>query len=252
MTVADDGGSSGRLRRELRMLPPGDFRQCIAALADVEPLMGALLQYRFREGSGLEGHNLGNLLIAAMADLTGSFERGLQEMSHILAVQGQILPSTLEDVALAAELRDKSTVHGESNMHEDHASGDVSVDGRAPIDRVFLVPGNRGRVVPKRCRRSWTPISSSSVQAACTRASCPIYWSRTSRGPWRPRRHSRCSCVTWRPSRGRPTTTARRTSWPPCAGTSTAISSTPSITNTRLDADHPPYWRSDVVAARMA
>src|SRR5947209_2780350 len=142
VTVADDGGSSGRLRRELRILPPGDFRQCIAALADVEPLMAALLQYRFREGSGLEGHNLGNLLLAAMADLTGSFERGLQEMSHILAVQGQILPSTLEDVALAAELRDKSLVHGESNMHEDHASGDLSVDGRAPIDRVFLIPGN--------------------------------------------------------------------------------------------------------------
>ena len=142
VTVADDGGSSGRLRRELRILPPGDFRQCIAALADVQPLMGSLLQYRFKEGSGLEGHNLGNLLLAAMADLTGNFDLGLRELGRVLAVQGQILPSTLDDVVLAAELRDKSTVHGESNMHQDHASGDLSLDGRAPIERVFLLPAN--------------------------------------------------------------------------------------------------------------
>ena len=142
VTVADDGGSSGRLRRELRILPPGDFRQCIAALADVEPLMGALLQYRFHEGSGLDGHNLGNLLLAAMADITGNFELGLREMGHILAVQGQILPSTLEDVLLVAELHDKSHVLGESNMHRDHASPDVDLDGRSPIERVFLTPAN--------------------------------------------------------------------------------------------------------------
>jgi len=142
VTVADDGGSSGRLRREFGILPPGDFRQCIVALADVEPLMGKLLEYRFKEGSGLEGHNLGNLLLAAMADITGNFDQALVEMGHILAVQGQILPSTLEDVALVAELRDKSRVHGESNMHQDHASGDVDLDGRAPIERVFLKPAN--------------------------------------------------------------------------------------------------------------
>jgi len=142
VTVADDGGSSGRLRRELNILPPGDFRQCIAALADVQPLMGQLLQYRFSEGSGLEGHNLGNLMMAAMADITGNFELGLREMGRVLAVQGQILPSTLEDVALVAELRDKSRVDGESNMHRDHASGDVSVEGRSPIERVFLKPSN--------------------------------------------------------------------------------------------------------------
>ncbi len=142
VTVADDGGSSGRLRREFGILPPGDFRQCIVALADVEPLMGKLLQYRFREGSGLEGHNLGNLLLAAMADITGNFDKALVELGNILAVQGQILPSTLEDVALVAELRDKSRVHGESNMHQDHASGDVDLDGRAPIERVFLKPAH--------------------------------------------------------------------------------------------------------------
>src|SRR5205085_11861930 len=105
VTVADDGGSSGQLRRELGILPPGDFRQCIAALADVEPLMGRLLQYRFHTGAGLQGHNLGNLLLAAMADITGSFELGVRELSRVLAVRGQILPSTLEDVMRVAVLR---------------------------------------------------------------------------------------------------------------------------------------------------
>src|SRR5438105_4280089 len=148
VTVADDGGSSGRLRRELNILPPGDFRQCIAALADVEPLMTRLLQYRFHTGSGLQGHNLGNLLLAAMADITGSFELGLRELSRVLAVQGQIVPSTLDDVVLVAELRDQSYLHGESSMHQDHASGDVCVDGRAPIARVFLKPA-QARAYPE-------------------------------------------------------------------------------------------------------
>ncbi|HWE64621.1 MAG TPA: gluconeogenesis factor YvcK family protein [Chloroflexota bacterium] len=130
VTVADDGGSSGRLRRDLSMPPPGDFRQCIAALADVEPLMSELLQYRFKPGSGLEGHSFGNLLIAAMADITGSFERAVAESSRVLAVRGQILPATLEDVTLAAELRDRTTVRGESTL----------AHGTAPIERVFLIP----------------------------------------------------------------------------------------------------------------
>jgi uncharacterized cofD-like protein len=130
VTVADDGGSSGRLRRELRILPPGDFRQCIAALADVEPLMADLLQHRFKRGSGLEGHTFGNLFIAAMADITGSFEKALAESSRVLAVRGRILPSTLQDVTLAAELRDQSTLEGES----------VVAKGKAPIERVFLIP----------------------------------------------------------------------------------------------------------------
>ncbi|MGH2411950.1 MAG: gluconeogenesis factor YvcK family protein [Chloroflexota bacterium] len=130
VTVADDGGSSGRLRREMRILPPGDFRQCIAALADVEDMMVELLQYRFKKGSGLEGHSFGNLFIAAMADITGSFEGALEASNSVLAVRGKILPSTLQDVSLAASLRDQSTVEGES----------VVAKGKAPIDRVFLLP----------------------------------------------------------------------------------------------------------------
>ena len=88
VTVADDGGSSGRLRRELGVLPPGDFRQCIAALADAEPLMTDLFQYRFDQGTGLNGHSFGNLFIVAMAGVTGNFERALRESSRVLAVRG--------------------------------------------------------------------------------------------------------------------------------------------------------------------
>src|SRR4030095_6509278 len=97
ITVADDGGSSGKLRAELGVLPPGDFRQCIAALADSEPLMARLLEYRFPNDTGLGGHAFGNLFIAAMAGVTGNSERALLESSRVLAVRGRILPSTLEN-----------------------------------------------------------------------------------------------------------------------------------------------------------
>jgi uncharacterized cofD-like protein len=132
VTVADDGGSSGRLRRELGVLPPGDFRQCIAALADAEPLMTELFQYRFDQGTGLDGHSFGNLFIVAMSGVTGNFERALRESSRVLAVRGQILPSTLEDVTLCAELDDASLVEGESNIPH----------GPAPIKRVYLRPAD--------------------------------------------------------------------------------------------------------------
>ena len=130
VTVADDGGSSGRLRRELGVLPPGDFRNCLVALADAEPLMGRLFQYRFNHGSDLEGHNFGNLFIVAMLGVTGSFERALRESSRVLAVRGQVLPSTLENVTLCAEMDDQATVRGESKITE---------MGRA-IRRLYLQP----------------------------------------------------------------------------------------------------------------
>lgn len=130
VTVADDGGSSGKLRRELAILPPGDFRNCIAALSDSEPLMEQLLQYRFPEGSGLEGHSFGNLYIAAMRGVTGNFEAALSESSRVLNVRGQILPSTLADLTLHARLTDGSVVDGESSIKH-HA---------APLDYVFVRP----------------------------------------------------------------------------------------------------------------
>jgi len=132
VTVADDGGSSGRLRRELGVLPPGDVRNCIAALADAEPLMTSLFQYRFSEGSGLEGHSFGNLFIVAMSGVTGSFEEAVRTTSRVLAVRGQILPSTLANVTLSARTEDEETIHGESN---------ITKWGGA-IREVYLQPGN--------------------------------------------------------------------------------------------------------------
>lgn len=117
VTVADDGGSSGRLRRELGVLPPGDFRNCIAAMADAEPLVTRLMQYRFGEGTGLEGHSFGNLFIVAMMGVVGNFETAIQETSRVLAVRGQIVPSTLEDVTLTAKAGDQ-VVRGESAIPE--------------------------------------------------------------------------------------------------------------------------------------
>jgi uncharacterized cofD-like protein len=116
VTVADDGGSSGRLRRELGVLPPGDFRNCLVALADAPPLMEKLFQYRFDHGSALDGHSFGNLFIVAMSEVTGNFERAIHESSRVLAVRGQVLPSTISNVTLCAELEDDATVHGESNI----------------------------------------------------------------------------------------------------------------------------------------
>src|SRR6195256_524650 len=128
VTVADDGGSSGRLRDEYRILPPGDFRQCLVALADAEPLMKQLFDHRFKEGS-LNGHSFGNLFIMAMADVTGNFEHALRESGKVLAVKGTILPSTLQDVTLVASING-GMVEGESKIPKQNA----------PIHHVFLKP----------------------------------------------------------------------------------------------------------------
>jgi uncharacterized cofD-like protein len=130
VTVADDGGSSGRLRRDLGVLPPGDFRNCIVALAEAEPLMDRLFQYRFGEGSDLQGHSFGNLFIVAMGGITGNFEEAIREASRVLAVRGQIMPSTLDNVTLCAELKDGSRVVGESQLSA----------ANLPIERVYLQP----------------------------------------------------------------------------------------------------------------
>lgn len=131
VTVADDGGSSGRLRRDMGVLPPGDFRQCIAALADAEPLMSQLMQYRFSNGD-LGGHSFGNLFLVAMSEISGSFEEGLRQSSRVLAVRGRVVPSTLENVVLCAELDNLVVVHGESKVPH----------GGAAVRRVFLEPAD--------------------------------------------------------------------------------------------------------------
>ncbi len=137
VTVADDGGSSGRLREELGLLPPGDIRNCIAALADVEPLMAQLFQYRFGEGVSLNGHSFGNLFIAAMAGITGDFAQAIRMSSKVLAVRGRVLPSTMSSVTLWAELA------GESGELPHQVRGESRIpNAGAPIERVFLEPSD--------------------------------------------------------------------------------------------------------------
>jgi uncharacterized cofD-like protein len=118
VTVADDGGSSGRLRREMGVLPPGDIRNCLAALADEEKLLTELFQYRFESGNGLVGHSFGNLFLTAMNEITGDLEQAIAASSKVLAVRGQVLPSTSVDVRLWAELRDGRRIVGESKITE--------------------------------------------------------------------------------------------------------------------------------------
>ena len=115
VTMADDGGSSGRLRRDMGLPPPGDIRNCLVALADDESLMSRLFQYRFADG-GLEGHSFGNLFVAALAEVTGDFERAVYESTHVLKVRGRVLPATLDDVVLHAQLEDGAQVSGESTI----------------------------------------------------------------------------------------------------------------------------------------
>lgn len=114
VTVTDDGGSSGRLRGELGIPPPGDIRNCLCALADTESLMERLFQHRFSEGGSLSGHSFGNLFIAAMTEVTGDFELAVRQSSRVLAVRGRVLPSTVWDVTLQAEFTDGTSARGES------------------------------------------------------------------------------------------------------------------------------------------
>lgn len=132
VTVADDGGSSGRLRNDLQMPPPGDIRNVLIALAQTEPLLESVLQYRFENGKELKGHTLGNLMIAAMTEITGDFIKAVNAMSRVLAVRGQVLPASEQDVVLMAEMTDGTIVEGESQIPK---------TGKR-IRRVFLNPQN--------------------------------------------------------------------------------------------------------------
>lgn len=138
VTVADDGGSSGRLRRSMGILPPGDIRNCLAALSDEEALLGKLFQYRFPSGEpGLEGHSFGNLFIYSLSEIMGSFERAVAESGKVLSVHGQVLPATLHDVRLVADfalplLASEVRIEGESQIP----------DFPGKINHVWLEPNN--------------------------------------------------------------------------------------------------------------
>ncbi|NJD02170.1 MAG: uridine diphosphate-N-acetylglucosamine-binding protein YvcK, partial [Ruminiclostridium sp.] len=133
VTVADDGGGSGVLRQDLGMLPPGDIRNCILALANTEPILEQLLQYRFKEGI-LKGQNFGNLFLAAMDGISSGFEEAVRRMSDVLAVTGRVLPVTLDDVKLCAELEDGCIICGESRI------GKHNTYHQGRINKVYLEP----------------------------------------------------------------------------------------------------------------
>jgi uncharacterized cofD-like protein len=116
VTVTDDGGSSGRLRREYRVLPPGDIRNCMVALSQDEALLGRLFQYRFQEGRGLRGHSFGNLFLTALTHVTGDFAEAVRVSGEVLAIRGRIFPTTLENVSLQAVMADGKVVLGETRI----------------------------------------------------------------------------------------------------------------------------------------
>lgn len=134
VTVTDDGGSSGRLRREYRVLPPGDIRNCMAALSKDELLLARLFQYRFPAGRGLAGHSFGNLFLTALTNVTGDFAEAVRVSSRVLAIRGRIFPATSQNVTLEAQLEDGAIVAGETNISR----------SRRPIRRVRLIPPSAG------------------------------------------------------------------------------------------------------------
>ncbi len=143
VTVADDGGSSGELRRNLGILPPGDIRSCLAALSDDEAMLTQIFQYRFGEGAGLNGHSLGNLLITALTDITGSFEEAVAESGRVLAVHGRVLPATLHDVRLVADVSLPQTAR------EVQIKGESSIPKAAGrVKNIWLEPNNPSAFPP--------------------------------------------------------------------------------------------------------
>jgi len=130
VAVADEGGSSGRLRQEFGILPPGDIRNCLVALAEADKLMQDLFQYRFKEGDGIKGHSFGNLFITAMTQITGSFKDAVEESSRVLAIRGRVIPSSLEKIRLKAEYTDGTFREGEDKISDETKT----------IKRVYLIP----------------------------------------------------------------------------------------------------------------
>src|SRR5499425_2144394 len=138
VTVTDDGGSSGRLRREHRILPPGDIRNCMVALSKDEALLSRLFQYRFHAGRGLTGHSFGNLFLAALTHVTGDFAEAVRVSSQVLAIRGRIFPSTISNVHLVATLTNGQRVQGESRISR----------SKIPIRRIELSPRNVQALTP--------------------------------------------------------------------------------------------------------
>ena len=146
VTVTDEGGSSGRLRRDFRILPPGDIRNCLVALAEDEQLLTKVFNYRFASGQGLRGHSLGNLFLAALTHLTHDFSKAVRLSSEVLAIRGEIFPATLSDVRLKAVRVDGVVIRGERSITKT----------RVPIRRLHIVP-SRCRPLPETLAAIVTP-----------------------------------------------------------------------------------------------
>lgn len=155
VTVSDDGGSSGALRRELGVLPPGDIRNCLVALSEEESLMTQLFKYRFPEGGSLSSHSFGNLFLAAMSALSGSFGVGVARAGEVLAIRGRVLPVTLSPVTLKAKLNDGKIIHGETNISKSNSkikelkispnlppAGPNVIDAILSADAIIIGPGS--------------------------------------------------------------------------------------------------------------
>ncbi|MCX7698765.1 MAG: YvcK family protein [Candidatus Goldbacteria bacterium] len=132
VTVADDGGSSGRLRKEYNIIPPGDIRNCIVALADEEDILSKLFQYRFTEKGELKGHNFGNIFITALTKISGDFPKAIKEISKVLAIRGQVFPVSLDNIKLKAKLKNGKEIYGQSNITR----------SKIPIESVHIIPPN--------------------------------------------------------------------------------------------------------------
>ena len=162
VTVSDDGGSSGRLRDELQMLPPGDIRNCMVALSEDSTLLSRLFQYRFRGEGGLGGHSFGNLFLAALTEVTGDFVEAVRLSSEVLASNGRIYPATLNAVRLVAELEDGREVRGETRITASR-SASVMLPQRAISSSVRAQPRQRPR-----CGSFWHTLMQGDFTASCT------------------------------------------------------------------------------------
>ena len=161
VTMSDDGGSTGMLRDELGVLPPGDVRQCIVALSSSDKLMRTLMNYRFDNGK-LKGHSFGNLLLSALEKITGSFDEAVEKAGEVLRIRGRVVPATLDEVRLMAQVG-KRIIRGEEKIQNSHLNGTLNHRSRARIRR--------------RSPLSAKQTASSSAPAICTRALFPTSWS---------------------------------------------------------------------------
>ena len=208
VTMADDGGSSGRLRSELGIQPPGDIRNCLVAMADSEAVMQQLMDYRFSSDGQLDGHSFGNMLIAALSGIGGDFYRAVEIAGELLAIRGRVIPSTISDVTLIARTETGETLTGETKV----------ASASARLETLTLCPPNppaHPEAVAALEQADLVIVGPGSLYTSIV----PTCSFRASRRRWRSRGRSRSTFATWPRSRDRPRATRCRTTWTWFAGT---------------------------------